>query len=182
MPKLSPFFRVPNAKTCFLPDGTDVCDCEDQGKDHDLKGCTLLLNVVGHVTFDVNDYLVRLGQTAHAPEKARFLADTFEWRMGLARKAQAKAFAAAGAALPQQLGQLWRDERRPPRERRRLLFELWCELDRSLPSAADLRRQIDAFIRANLPASSPEAYSPAELEELRARPGGSGFSPYDGGD
>lgn len=179
--------REPNANTCILPNGTDICACETGalGMRRDNAGaiftqCPETMNVTVHFTTDFNDeYLRALGQDPLAVEKAAFLSSTFEVRMALATRAQAAALAGAPSETPARLERLWDDQRLTARERRRLLFELWLEADRpGAPAAAQVRRAIDDLIGRRLPPGSPDAYGAAELEQLRARPGAAGFDPY----
>jgi hypothetical protein len=69
--------------------------------------------------------------------------------------------------------------------RKRALFDLWDECvetgDPAVVTAADAaRRLVIAFIRARLPASSPDAFTPAELDALaRAKRSRAAFQPYE---
>lgn len=100
--------------------------------------------------------------------------------------------------LPDELEQLWIDESELS-DRKQRLFERWDECADPLPispqelpddatlvvdearvdAAARARRQIEAFIRRKLPATSPQAYSEAELAQLnRVRRSVEMFAPY----
>jgi hypothetical protein len=65
--------------------------------------------------------------------------------------------------LPERLDELWGDQRYTARERRRVLYELWYETDRT-PEGERAARTIDAFIRRRLPCGSPDGYTGGELE------------------
>jgi hypothetical protein len=100
-PRTSVYGRVPNAETCFLPDGTNVCDCDQGGwglSREERAGCNgpspggKTLGGTAHHTVDFgNEYLRARGKDPNAQEKAAFLAATFEQRLELARKARAAA-------------------------------------------------------------------------------------------
>lgn len=115
-------------------------------------------------TFDLTDEIMRAyHQDPYAREKARFLSATFEFRIRMAMAARAADMKAALAHLPEYLDGLWRDERYTPRERRRILYELWYETDRTAEGER-AARTIDAFIRRRLPCGSPQGYTGGELE------------------
>jgi hypothetical protein len=129
-------------------------------------------------TMDITDAILRaLGQDPYRVQKARFLAATFEVRMKLAAAAQKEYVFTSLDRLPAALADLWRDARYSLRERRQILFELWCEADRP-PEGSQARIIIEAFIRRALPCGSPDAYTPAELQANRTDATGQKFSPY----
>ena len=141
-----------------------------------LSNALIVLGAEG--TMDITDEILRaLGQDPYRVQKARFLAATFEVRMKLAAAAQKEDVFTSLDRLPAALADLWRDARYSARERRRVLFELWCEADRP-PEGPQARMIIEAFIRRELPCGSPDAYSPAELKDNRADATGQRFSPY----
>jgi hypothetical protein len=115
-------------------------------------------------SFDLTDEIMRsLGQDPYRYEKARFLSATFEFRIKMAIAAHKADLKAALVDLPRRLDDLWGDVRYTPRERRRILYELWYETDRT-KEGERAARAIDEFIRNRLPCGSPEGYSKAELE------------------
>lgn len=181
----SPYHYVPNADTCFLPDGTNVCETCEGGTDSSganqlrwggTTGGFCALNIVSHLTIDLNDaYLRALGADPLAREKAAFLAATFELRVGMAARWGAEALRQGELELPPTLERLWSDPQAPPSERRRILFELWLETDRPAARAA-----IAAFIHRKLGPGSPDGYTTEELERLRKRTGAAGFLIEDG--
>ena len=119
--------------------------------------------------FDVNDLVDKaLGRETYLPEKRRLLEESFEQRAILASSAHRDRLQAALAELPARLSALWSDPHRPAAARRRLLFELWDEIDATDPASAPARAVIERFIRAHLPAGSADAYSPSELSNLNA--------------
>lgn len=118
-------------------------------------------------SFDLTDEIMRAhGQDPYAYEKARFLSSTFEMRMKMAIEARKADLKASLDDLPQRLDELLGDERYSPRERRRILYELWYETDEA-PEGQRVAHLIEELIRQRLPCGSPQGYSPAELEALR---------------
>ena len=119
-----------------------------------------------HGSFDLTDEIMRgLGQDPYAPEKARFLSSTFEFRIKLAIEARKTDLKRAFERLPSRLDELWGDDRYSPRERRRILYELWYETDRT-PEGERAATIIRNFIRRRLPCGSTNSYTHAELDAL----------------
>jgi hypothetical protein len=130
------------------------------------------------VTMDLTDEIMRaLGQDPYRAEKARFLAATFEVRIKLAVAARWEAIRKSLVQLPDALADLWGDTRYSARERRRVLFELWCETD-STPEGVRAANAIQTFIQRRLPCGSPDAYTPAKLQSCQGSTPGRLFSPY----
>ncbi|HEX7506100.1 MAG TPA: hypothetical protein VF550_04965 [Polyangia bacterium] len=127
--------------------------------------------------FDLTDEIVRaLGQDPYALDKARFLSATFEFRMKLAIAQRKLQMRKALDDLPQALDDLWADGRYSPRERRRILYELWYETDRT-PEGDRAAKMIDGFIRRRLPCASGDGYTPGEIEAFRKSHPDRPFSP-----
>ncbi len=125
----------------------------------------MLVEVRG--TFDLTDEIMRAyGQDPYAREKARFLSATFEFRIRMAIAARKADMKSALERLPERLDELWGDERYTPRERRRILYELWYETERT-PEGDQAARSIDEFIRRRLPCGSPAGYTGEELGAFR---------------
>jgi hypothetical protein len=78
--------------------------------------------------------------------------------------------------LPARLDELWNDGRYSARERRRILYELWNQLD-STPEGVRAATMIDDFIRKRLPCESPDTYTSAELEGFTKTRGERRFAP-----
>jgi hypothetical protein len=136
---------------------------------------TSMLEVSGG--FDLTDEILRgLGHDPYALDKAHFLSATFEFRIKLAIEAQKLAMQKALDQLPARLDELWSDGRYSARERRRILYELWSELD-STPEGERAARIMDDFIRKRLPCGSPETYTGAELEGFTKTRGERRFAP-----
>jgi hypothetical protein len=129
--------------------------------------------------FDITDEFMRIF-TKNDPyrfEKARFMSTTSEFRLKLAVAAQTRNLVKALADLPARLRRLLRDERFSPRERRRVLFLLWDEVDRDDPEHRKAADILTTFVRRELPANSPDAFTADELRALNAgRP--HPFAPY----
>jgi hypothetical protein len=121
-----------------------------------------LVDVTG--TFDLSHEMMRSQQQdPDRLEKAHFLSATFEFRIKLAienyKTNQMRIF----ERLPSALDELWSDERYTPRERRRILYELWIELDLT-PEGDRAAQIIQDFVRRQLPCGSSNTYSKGELE------------------
>jgi hypothetical protein len=117
-------------------------------------------------SFDLTDEIMRsYGQDPHRYEKARFLSATFEFRIKMAIEARKADLKAALEELPGRLDELLADERYSPRERRRILYELWYETDQT-PEGEKAAAAIVAFIRRRLPCGSASGYAAGELDAL----------------
>jgi len=116
--------------------------------------------------FDLTDEIMRsLGQDPYRLEKAQFLSATFEFRITMAIEARKRDLKRALEQLPSNLDELWGDGRYIARERRRILYELWIEMDHT-PEGDRAARTIEDFIHRQLPCGNPEGYSPGEWEAL----------------
>ena len=132
-------------------------------------------------SFDLSDDFVRefTRGTLYPYEKANFLAATFERRTGMAAKWYGKQMHAAQEDLPHRLDALWADTRYRRRERRRIIFLLWEDVNISAADARPAATIIEGWIRKRLPRGSPDAYSDDELDALsRELGGGRAFRPY----
>lgn len=132
-------------------------------------------------SFDLSDEFVRefARGTSYPYLKANFLAATFQRRTEMAAALNSRQMRAARAELPRQLDALWDDTRYRRRERRRIVFLLWQELDRSSADGRSTATTIEAWIRRRLPRGSPEAYNDQELDAYsHERRGASAFNPY----
>jgi hypothetical protein len=135
------------------------------------------LNVSGG--FDLTDEIMRsLGKDPHARDKARFLSATFEFRMKLAIEARKQDMMQALETFPRRLEDLWADTRYSPRERRRILYELWIQMDNTADGAR-AAKMIELFIRRRLPCGAVDGYTPAELGAFRASHPQQPFTPGD---
>jgi hypothetical protein len=141
---------------------------------------------------DANDAIMRMaGMDPYSYEKRRFAEETRPARERMADAARATWRSEALERLPSTLERIWQDTRTPASARRRTLFDLWDECidapadadavagEASLAGAARLRRTILAFIQAHLPAGSPDAFPPDEIDALnRQRRSHERFEPY----
>jgi hypothetical protein len=121
-----------------------------------------LVRVSGN--FDLTDEIMRmLGQDPYRLEKARFLSATFEFRIKMAIEARKIDMKKALDHLPAHLDELFGDGRYTPRERRRILYELWYEMDRTADGERAAKIILD-FIRRRLPCGVADSYTRAELD------------------
>lgn len=133
------------------------------------------------VSFDLSDEFVHefTRGTLYPYEKANFLAATFARRTSMAARIHARQMRAAEDELPRHLDGLWADTRYRRRERRRIIFLLWEDVDTSEAVTRPAARIIEAWIRKRLPRNSPDAYTDDELAVFsRERVGCPGFRPY----
>jgi len=164
-------YEAPQFSAVVAPDGTVTF--HDRRLAYSARKSTF--------TFDLSDEFVReLGHgTAYPYPKANFLAATFKRRTAMAAEVSSRQMRAARAELPRQLDALWDDTRYRRRERRRIVFLLWQELDKSSAEGRSAATAIDAWIRKRLPRGSPDAYSDQELDAYsRERSGEPAFNPY----
>ena len=137
----------------------------------------MLVGVTG--TFDLTDELMlQTGQGWYRTDKAKFLSATFEFRLKMAVTEHRRLLLAAIDELPDRLRALWADGRYTPRERRRIVFLLWAEVDVRDDSGRAIVRAIESWIRNELPEGSASAYTPDELKEFQRTAEGRVFSPY----
>lgn len=164
-------YDSPEFKAIVAPDGTVTFH------DHRLRYARRDAALV----FDLSDEFAReLGRgTLYPHEKANFLAATYRHRTDMAARAHVTRMRAALADIPARLDALWADTRYRRRERRRIIFLLWAEADRSSPGGRSAAALIESWIRLHLPPGSPDAYGKFELEALSGeRPQLPPFSPY----
>jgi len=162
-PWLPPFERAhPPRRT---PDQNEICPPSSS------CGTPIPINggiVAETAAFDLTDEIMSsLGSDPYAVDKARFLSATFEFRTKLAAEAQQALMKETLDFFPQRLEALWADTRYGPRERRRIIYELWAQADRD-PSGRRAAEMIDLFVRQRLACGAPNGYTRAELDALRA--------------
>ncbi|HTB60605.1 MAG TPA: hypothetical protein VLC06_22200 [Polyangia bacterium] len=132
-------------------------------------------------SFDLSDEFVRefAHGTSYPYAKANFLAATFKRRTAMAAEVNSRQMRAARTALPLQLDALWDDTRYRRRERRRIVFLLWQEVDKSSADGRSVAATIEVWIRRRLPRGSADAYNDQELDAYsHERRGDPVFDPY----
>ncbi len=144
---MAPEEVCPPGSPCWMPPGMNV--------------------TLASTSLDLTDEIMRtLGKDPYAREKARFLSATFEFRMKLAVASRQDRMDDALDFMPQRLEALWADTRYSPRERRRILYQLWYETD-ATPEGVRAAGMIDLFVKNRLPCGSADGYTRAELDEFR---------------
>jgi len=164
-------YEAPQFSAVVAPDGTVTF--HDRRLAYSARKSTF--------SFDLSDEFVRefAHGTAYPYPKANFLAATFQRRTAMAAEVNSRQMRAARAELPRQLDVLWDDTRYRRRERRRIVFLLWQELDRSTADGRSTAAAIEAWIRLRLPRGSSDAYNDQELDAYsRERRGAPAFDPY----
>ncbi|HUJ60148.1 MAG TPA: hypothetical protein VLX92_16695 [Kofleriaceae bacterium] len=143
-----------------------------------------LIQPVAGGSFDLTSYAMRkLGVgDAYASRKRALLDQTFDERAARGSEFRAEQLARSAELMRQNLEALWASTP-DPAARRAALFALWDECaegDGPLGEAGErARAQVIGWIRAHLPAGSPEAYTARELAELAAsRTSQQAFEPY----
>lgn len=154
---------------------------EDSRASRGLPPAPILISAT--VRFDLVDEFLRLiGQgSPYRHERAQFLAATSELRMGMAADNETRLEGRAISELPARLDALWSAPGYTPREKRRVVFLLWSEIDTSDPGGAAGAAAVLGWIRRRLPPGEPGAYSAAELSALNAegrRRADAPFAPY----
>jgi hypothetical protein len=131
--------------------------------------------------FDLSDEFVHefTRGTLYPYEKANFLAATFAQRTSMAAKSYARQMRTGQNELPRRLDGLWADTRYRRRERRRIIFLLWEEVDTAEAASRPAAKIIEVWIRKHLPRNSPDAYTNDELAAFaREGLGQPEFRPY----
>jgi hypothetical protein len=150
-----------------------VCDqwgnsmCDGVIHVHEENGA-IIVPVLGG-TADVTAALMRAFHAGdpYAARKQALLDATFAERVARGGAFRAEQQARSAELMERNLERLWTTTR-DPAARRRALFELWDECADDA-AGARARAMVIGWIRAHLPAGSPDAYSPAELDALSAR-------------
>ena len=132
-------------------------------------------------SLDLSDEFARelTHRTSFPYAKADFLAATFKRRTAMAANVSSQQVRAAQLELPSQLDALWADTRYWRRERRRIIFLLWRQLETADGNGRSAATTIEAWVRKRLPRGSPDGYDDQELaayfREDQKQPA---FSPY----
>jgi hypothetical protein len=135
--------------------------------------------------FDLTDAVLRaLGDDPYAYEKMLIMERTRETRARMAMEERSANLHEAQRRLPRVLARVWAHDSWTPAQRRRLFFALWDEVDEDgddevRRAGAAVRGIIVSFIRRELPAGGPDAFTAEELEAMnRARHSRARFDPY----
>lgn len=101
---------------------------------------------------DLTDQYTRLmGGDPYGPQKAAFLAGTFDARMKMAARYHRDSMNAALDGLARELEAIWSDARFSPAERSHIVYLLWQDTSANDPDGLRARRVIQDFARRNLP-------------------------------
>ena len=112
-----------------------------------------------------------------ASRKLKLLTDTFDERVAMGTAYRAEQSARSAELMQKNLEWLWAREHDPV-ARRAALFELWDECGED-EAGTRARSLVIGWIRARLPAGSPDAYTAQELDVLQTRrTSTAAFAPY----
>lgn len=132
----------------------------------------------GPARFDLTDLAMRgAGQDPYAAEREWFMEQTETVRVRLETEARARERDAALRGVPGRLASIW-NSALPASVRRRRIFRMWDECDEE-GDGLSVRRQVIEFIRSEVPASSPDAFTVSELRQWNnERESSMEFDPY----
>jgi len=137
------------------------------------------------IKFDVSDWLMRShGLDPYASQKLKVLDATRDERAQIGAQHERAQLGRAGELMQQNLDTLWATVR-DPAARKRSLFELWDECaetgsEDSVAAGASARARVVKFVREQIPAGQPGAFTADELAALRAHAQSSApFAPYE---
>ncbi len=101
---------------------------------------------------DLTDQYMRLmGSDPYGPQKAAFLAGTFDMRMKMAAQQHRANVRAALDDLSRELATVWSDTRFSVAERSHIIYLMWQDTSADDPDALRARRIIQDFAHRNLP-------------------------------
>ena len=134
--------------------------------------------------FDATDWMMRRhGQDPYASKKLHVLDSTRDERVQIGKQHRTQQLARSTELMQNNLERV-RASALDPQGRKQALFELWDECAETgdallVEGGRAARTLVIGFIRATLPSSSSDAYTPAELAHFnRARQSSAQFSPY----
>ncbi len=129
--------------------------------------------------FDITDAIMHsAGQDPYQAEREWFMEQSETLRERLETQARAQQQAHSLTGVRSQVRTLWEDASRPAADRRRAIFELWDECADG-DEGAPAREAIVAFIRREIPDSSPDSFTMIELARMNAhRQSAERFDPY----
>jgi hypothetical protein len=149
------FLIIPNV-TPYRPDPREACRTCDN-----FHLSPMLLNASGKA--DLTDFVTRFsGHDPNRLEKARFLAATWELRLGMAVAAHAERIRRASAELPARLEAIACGEGLSLAERRAVLEALRAEMD-ATPAGRDAAAKIASFLAARFSGPDAPGACPAKL-------------------
>lgn len=139
---------------------------------------------VAHGKLDITSWLMRkyVGDP-YASRKLALLDSTRDERAAIGARGRAENLARSAEMMQRNLDALWRTTPDPV-ARRQALFTMWDECGEGEGPAGEAgeraRRMVIGRIRARLPAGSPDAFTPEEIERLSARRSSrQAFAPYE---
>jgi hypothetical protein len=139
---------------------------------------------VAHGKLDITSWLMRrtVGDP-YASRKLALLDSTRDERAAIGARSRAEDLARSAELMQRNLDALWRTTPDPV-ARRQALFTMWDECGEGEGPAGEAgeraRRMVIGRIRARLPAGSPDAFTPEEIERLSARRSSrQAFAPYE---
>lgn len=151
--------------------------------DEEDRSQAIVVPVLGG-SFDTTDALMRAkGIDPYAAMKLKYLDSTRDERAQIGAKYRADQLDQTSLIMKKNLDRLWATVH-DPAARKQALFELWDEVvergdAKVVAAGAAARRLVIGFIRARLPAGSPEAYTTDELAAFnRKKQSQSEFAPY----
>ena len=155
----------------IMPDGS--VRFSDRGP---IEGGEMLQG--GPARFDITDMIMgSQGQDPYRAEREWFMEETEEVRIELETAAAARIRADAMAGVPGRLAAMW-GRSTPAPIRRRAIFRMWDECDEE-GDGATVRRQVIAFIRAEIPQTSADAFTVEEMRRWNSdRESAAEFAPY----
>lgn len=124
---------------------------------------------------DLTDEYIRLmGNDPYGPQKAAFLAGTFDMRMQMAAQQHRANVRAAMTDLSRELTEIWNDPRYSVAERTGLIYLLWQDTSGNDPDARQARRMVEDFVHRNLPPAEAARFAGPgrDNQHERGQPGG----------
>jgi hypothetical protein len=137
-------------------------------------------------TFDVSDAMMRRkGIDPYASYKLKVLDETRDERVAIGKRYRTQQLGSSKQLVQVNLDRLWAMALEPA-ARKQGLFELWDDCadegprdDELVAGGAAAREHVLGFIRSRLPAGSPDAFTPVEIERFnKHRKSRAAFAPY----
>lgn len=138
-----------------------------------------------NLAFDLTELAMRMrGDTIYVPQKRKFLAESSETRVEMARHVNKENLIQSVLDLRSRLLTIWDNEHLTLAEKKQKLFAIWDECAEEgsediLNMGSMIRISVVGFIGRHLPLGSELAYSEADLEKLNGgRQSQAEFVPY----